>query len=208
MPDKNGRILKGERLSPSTEFKAGEHWRDEQPFWSRDWLYHEYVELKKSSGEIAAEFNVTNAAIVFWLRKHGIPRRTTSQARSVKHWGVSGVNNPMFGKIGELNHNWKGGITPERQALYGSFEWRLVTDTVLERDNHTCQRCAKVINLKKTRFHIHHIVPFAVVELRLELTNLVLLCHKCHAWVHSKKNVQREFIQTLSEWKEANTDGT
>lgn len=42
--------------------------------------------------------------------------------------------------------------------------------------------------------HIHHIVSFAVKGLRAEVTNLALLCVACHRYVHSKRNVDREYL--------------
>lgn len=185
-----GRIQKGERRSPATEFKKGEHWRKPQAFRDRSWLYQEYVEKKRSSGDIAQQFGVTEAAIFFWLRKHDIPRRTISEARAVKHWGLSGETNGMFGRTGKQNPHWLGGITPERQALYSSQEWAKAVKAVWKRDRHVCQRCGK----SDDKMHIHHIVTFAVVELRAEPSNLVLLCGKCHRWVHSRKNVNHEWI--------------
>jgi hypothetical protein len=39
-----------------------------------------------------------------------------------------------------------------------------------------------------------YIVSFAVVELRCDMDNLVLLCHSCHRFVHSKNNTAREYL--------------
>ena len=41
----------------------------------------------------------------------------------------------------------------------------------------------------------HHVASFAVVELRMEVSNLVLLCEPCHYWVHGADNTLREFIE-------------
>ena len=66
-------------------FAKGEHWREPKPFWNRDWLVFEYVEMKRSAAEIAADFDLWPQAINFWLKKHGIPTRSTSGTRAVKH---------------------------------------------------------------------------------------------------------------------------
>lgn len=102
----------------------------------------------------------------------------------------------MRGRKGALSTNWKGGITPERQAVYDSAEWKTAVKVVWKRDNATCQCCGKHHNTAKHRgtFDIHHIVSFEVVELRCEVSNLVLLCEACHYWVHSAANVKREFL--------------
>lgn len=71
-------------------FVKGTHWRPAAPHWSADWLREQYVGLMRSTGDIAAEALTTDAAILYWLRKHGIPRRTIAQARGAKHWGAAG----------------------------------------------------------------------------------------------------------------------
>jgi hypothetical protein len=188
-----GRFVKGVRSSLKTEFKKGQHWREHKPFWDRDWLYNEYIVKERSMGDIAADFNLTEPAIRFWARKHNIPTRTTSEARSIKYWGLPGEKNGMYGKRGEDTPNWRGGLTPARQALYSSIEWANVVKMVWKRDNSTCQRC-KAKKKHGVPYHIHHKKTFADESIRLEPSNLILVCRKCHIFIHSKKNVDREFI--------------
>ena len=184
------RFKKGERRSPATEFKLGQHWRKHQPFRELAYLKVQYVEANRSASDIAREHGVTPAAVLFWLRRHGIARRSMAAVRAVKHWGAAGASNPMYGRVGELNPNWKGGCTPERQAFYASDEWRVVSRQVKRRDCRTCQRCGA-----EKATHIHHVVSFSVAELRATLSNLILLCEPCHDWVHSRANVNKDFIQ-------------
>ncbi len=177
----------------SGQFKKGQHWRKPQPFWDREYLLAQYSTMEKSASEIAAEHGCKANNILYWLHKHNIPRRSIHEARQVKHWGLVGASNGMYGKTGAENPNWRGGITPERQALYSSEEWATVVVKVWKRDEATCQRCRE----HKTagmEFHIHHIKGFACVELRTYTPNLVLLCDKCHHFVHSKANTEKEFI--------------
>lgn len=195
MEKPDGRFKKGDRRSPATEFKPGTHWREPQKFREEDWLRQEYAVLGRSAGDIAKQFSVTDSAVIFWLRKHGIPRRSTAEARSLKHWGAVGSDNPMWNKRGELNPRWLGGVTPERQDFYTSMEWKSACSTVWSRDKETCQRC----DLKKSDspdmpFHIHHIVSFADKELRADPANLVLLCEACHHFVHSRGNLNGEYL--------------
>ena len=191
----DGRFKKGERRSPATEFKPGQHWRPPQLFRDADWLRAEYVERGRSTGDIAEQFGVTDAAIFFWLRKHDIPRRTVAEARALKHWGASGADNPMWNKRGELNPRWLGGVTPERQAFYTSQEWKDACSFVWKRDEATCRRCGLYRDDQPDMpFHIHHVVSFAVEELRADPANLVLLCETCHQFVHSRGNVDGAFL--------------
>lgn len=192
--DEKGRFVKGYRPSPETEFKPGQHWRSYQPFRDQAYLFREYVENQRSASDIGSEWGIKPESILFWLRKHEIPRRSVSEARKVKHWGVSGEANPMFGRNGSANPMWRGGCTPERQGFYASIEWQEAVKAVWARDKGKCQRCGRPSH-DRGSFHIHHIVSFAVKHLRAELTNLLLLCEPCHDWVHSKKNTAKEFIR-------------
>lgn len=174
-------------------FVKGEHWRPYQIFRDKNWLTSEYVDKKRSAAEIAADFGISAAAILFWLRKHNIPRRDVSEARSVKHWGSSGEKNGMYGKFREASGNWRGGCSPERQTFYSSSEWARASIFVWRRDKATCQR--HNVKNHSSALHIHHIIPFEIKEFRSDVNNLVLLCAKCHRFVHSKYNTEHEFLK-------------
>lgn len=93
----------------------------------------------------------------------------------------------------EKNPNWKGGITDERHSFCSSEEWAKVIPIIWARYKKTCQKCNKKYK-QGDQFHIHHIVGFINKKLRTEPNNLVLLCRKCHYWVHSKNNKNKEFL--------------
>jgi len=175
MPDEKGRFVKGE------------HWREHKPYWDKVWLERAYLDDGRSAADIAKQFGVKENNILYFLHKHDIPTRTMSQIRAEKHWGAIGPDNPMFGRMGEYNPNWRGGCTAERQAVYSSREWAGAVQAVWFRDLARCQRCGA------DGQHVHHIVSFAVAELRTEVGNLVLLCKRCHHWVHSRENKDGEF---------------
>jgi hypothetical protein len=166
-----------------------------RPHQDAAWLRREYVDRQRSAAEIAAEIGVTPENIIFYLRRFGIPRRNTSETRAVKRWGMSGESNPMYGKRGTEVPSWKGGRTPERQAFYSSLEWKAAVREVEQRDGDQCRRCGAQHQPDKRRFHIHHIAPFSVKELRAEVSNLVTLCNPCHGWVHSKHNTEGLFVR-------------
>jgi hypothetical protein len=186
LPASDGRIQPGEHRSPSTEFQPGTHWRPRKQHWDAAWLQEQYTDRQRSASDIAAECYVTENAILYWLGKHGIPRRNVSQARAAKHWGSTGSANGMYGATGPMNPHWKGGATPERQALYASAEWKAAARVVRKRDANACQKCGAVAG-RRTPLHIHHITPFhAAPGLRTEVDNLVLVCKKCHSDLHRK----------------------
>ena len=199
MRNKKGQFVKGERASRATEFKKGEHWRSPQPYWDKKWLVQEYVKNQRSAADIALQFDCKENNILHFLKKHGICTRSMTDIRQVKHWGLSGEDNGMYGKYGEDSSNWKGGVTPERQAIYVSQEWKKAVSVVWRRDNATCQRCGITREDPAVVHHVHHIVSFAdSAELRIDSDNLVLLCHDCHSWVHSNVNTGQLFRKEVN----------
>lgn len=114
-----------------------------------------------------------------------------------KPYLVNGVHY-LKGKKGKETPNWKGGITPERQKVYGTLQWKSAIKLVWKRDAGICQRCkrkATTEDKRNKKFDVHHIVSFENIQLRTEVSNLVLLCEECHYFVHSRKNEKGEFVK-------------
>lgn len=182
--------------APDGRFLKGTHWRSAAPHWNAEWLRQQYEGLHRSTGEIAAEVGTTDAAILYWLRKHGISRRSSAQARAVKHWGPVGAANPMFGKTGALNPRYVDGSSPERQRMYVRGEGRAFLRAVRERDGWKCKRCGATGMGPRGGLHVHHIRPWAGnPALRFSMSNAVTLCRPCHEWIHSRENAAREFLR-------------
>jgi len=166
-------LIRGDARTNRGQFQKGQHWRPRRPWYDRAWLIEAYA--RQSTGDIAKAHGVTDAAILFWLKKHQIPARDISTARALKHWGADGSKNPMYGKRGALNPHWKGGHTPARQAMYASAEWRATARAVKRRDP-VCRRCGSA-----GRLEIHHITSFADAPLlATALGNVIRLCQPCH----------------------------
>jgi hypothetical protein len=128
------------------------------------------------------------------LAKHGIKTRSVSEARAKKHWGLSGPRNPMYGRRGKDCPTYIDGSSPERQRLYGQVIGREFLCFILARDSYRCLRCGAGKTGKRS-LHVHHVKPWAGnPELRFDPSNVVTLCRKCHHWVHSKRNLGREFL--------------
>lgn len=190
-----GQFVKGVRSSMGTEFKKGQHWRKRKPFWDYEWLFTEYIVKHRSSEDIGNQFGVGATAILFWLKKHKIAARNTSEVRAIKHWGECGEKNPMYGKRGILNPRWEGGFTPARQNIYAKSEWRQLARAVYARDR-KCKMCGS-----KEKLEVHHIEPFSQCPLLvMDIGNVILLCHKCHNRLRGKeKRWRKKLIKLIQE---------
>lgn len=194
---------------------------------SREWLETKYVTEGLDCVQIAMLVSRDSKSVWNWLKDFGIPTRPRGHDTSrLPHGHKPGafkhtqeakdkmraqaiadgrvpydptVGSYMKGRKGAASTNWKGGVTPERQALYSSPEWAEAVKAVWARANASCERCGVHHNTTEKRgtFHVHHIVSFAVKELRAETSNLALLCNICHRFVHSRANVLREFIREI-----------
>lgn len=168
--------------------------RERKPYWDKTWLRREYVTLKRSALDIASECGGTEGNVLYFLAKHGIPRRSMSEIRSFKKWGVSGAANPMHGRCGDKNPRWIDGSSPERQRMYARSFWKELVRVIYARDGFKCVRCSAPHGNGR-KLHAHHIKPWAGnPDSRFDLRNIVTLCEKCHRWVHSTENVNDELL--------------
>lgn len=79
--------------------------------------------------------------------------------------------------VGSKNPIWKGGITPFRNAIHKSSEYKIWRNAVFLRDNWTCVFCGQ----RGVRLEADHIKPFALFpELRFAIDNGRTLCKPCH----------------------------
>ena len=171
--------------------------RDPKSVWN--WLKDFGIPTRPRGGATAPKSFISGQPNAF--KGHHHTPETKAKLRSISLADGRVPYNPavgsyMKGRKGKDTTNWKGGITPERQALYSSLEWGEAVKAVWKRDNGYCQRCGKRHNEPGVRgtFHIHHIMSFAARELRANPDNLILLCKSCHRFVHSKKNVNKEWL--------------
>ncbi len=112
-------------------------------------------------------------------------------------------------RFGKNNPNWKDGITSfyeEMRNFIRSIGW---AKKVFERDYWTCQRCK---NRSRGNIQAHHVILLSEIigyfnittieearccELLYDISNGITLCDDCHVWVHSGKNINREFLRFL-----------
>ena len=99
-------------------------------------------------------------------------------------------------RIGELNGNWKGGITSENTKIYCSKEYKEWRTSVFERDNYTCVMC----NERGYKLQAHHIKRFALYRyLIYNKNNGVTLCENCH---YSIKKHEEDYESMFNEYLE------
>ena len=72
--------------------------------------------------------------------------------------------------------------------------YSLFTEAILKRDKHTCQNCKKQFKPGQDRtgkLYIHHKIPREQAPDRIiDHTNVILLCPKCHGYIHKLINKQ------------------
>lgn len=175
---------------------AAELGRDPKTIWA--WLRH-YDIPTRPRGVATPSWQERGEANPFAGRHHSdatkqLLREARKASPSLPH--LKGEAHWLAGKPKSEHPNWKGGITPDRQAFYASGEWREACRAVWKRADARCERCSADHREAGRRgtFHVHHIVSFAVTELRAEVENLALLCGDCHRFVHSRANMGREFL--------------
>ena len=83
---------------------------------------------------------------------------------------------------GSNNGNWLGGVKKGRSA-YGYLFTEELKEKIKQRDNHTCQLC----NKSNTFLNVHHI---DYNKLNNKESNLITLCHSCHAKTNIKNREQ------------------
>ncbi len=105
----------------------------------------------------------------------------TSWREGKKFPELSGIN----------HHNWKGGISPLRNKIMGTFEYRQWRSDIFTRDKFTCQKC----NQEGGDLEAHHVISFNSLIRKHEITmvkqaltcaelwninNGLTLCVDCH----------------------------
>lgn len=100
---------------------------------------------------------------------------SSRQAREKNSESKIGSKNPMYGKVGKLHHNWRGGKTKD---FWKSVEYQRWRKDIMRRDSFTCQICG---DNSGGNLEVHHIKPRILFpELSLKRDNGITLCKDCH----------------------------
>lgn len=116
---------------------------------------------------------------------------------------VSGSNNPMAGRFGILNPAYNHGLSDEnrvrRRLDKRLTKWSYI---VKEEANFKCDTCGKPSD---GDLESHHLYNYADnLELALDISNGVCLCHSCHSLFHKnygkKFNTKEQYIQFKEDY--------
>lgn len=171
--------------------------RDPKTVWT--WLRHYGIPTRPRGAATSGSAFVKGAPNPFQGRQHTQATKDLIRNARIKDGHVPYLRNGQhwLKTVPREDHpSWQGGITPERQEFYATREWQDVSRQVWARSGGRCESCdISQSDHRDNPFHIHHIVGFRVRRLRAALSNLVLFCPGCHRWVHSRKNVNREYLR-------------
>ena len=178
---------------------------------TKDFLLKHYVELGKSSPEIAAEFPVSETLVKKYLVRFDIPRRPctdkahevlrtkghykrdnsyigkmnkTLEHREKNSESKRGKKNSMYGRRGKLSPRYIHGKASEAKLEWGRSEWKEWRRKVFERDNFVCRICGK----KGGTLNAHHIKKRSLFpELKYNVDNGITLCKSYHQSICGKE---------------------
>jgi hypothetical protein len=112
---------------------------------------------------------------------------------------VTGINNPMYGRTGELNPAWKGGLSYEP---YGP-EWNeCLREFIRDIFNRKCHLCDMSEPDNINKLDVHHI-NYIKTDMREQ--NLMALCHGCH--LKTSVNRYHYYHMLVNYWTANYLDG-
>lgn len=157
---------------------------------TKELLYDLYRVQNKTTLEIGEMFGLSDGAILYWLRKYGIPAFTSSEITRRYLYEKGGLEkarltqSTMEKRIkssciqrGIKIEDFDGFVTTEQHMERNNTYYKEWRTKVFERDNYTCQCCGK----HGGNLNAHHLYNFAQYpELKYDVDNGVTICPKCH----------------------------
>jgi 5-methylcytosine-specific restriction endonuclease McrA len=155
-----------------------------------DEILKKYVNEKRTTEEIGAEYGVSGNTIASLLKKNGVELPSRSELLKTYYREKGGLEKAVAIARREENrirvscrtrgiqpHEFNGFAKTKQQILRGSCDYEYWRNSVFERDNYTCVACGKTGG----DLNAHHILNFSTHEdLRFDIDNGVTLCVKCH----------------------------
>ena len=100
----------------------------------------------------------------------------------------------LLSDLYRLAHPNLPAVSTDNDGFYWSYAWRKLSKEILERDHHECQACRDQgkVTLRDGKLIVHHIKPIEFYpDLRLDPTNLITVCLRCHNYIHHGKQARR-----------------
>jgi thymidylate synthase ThyX len=149
---------------------------------NKDWLFHQYNTLNKTSVDIETEFGFNKSTIKKWVDKHDLPKKPASywnKGREPWNKGMSEHDDTrILAQATALRElHWQGGnptVLPVKQERIK----KVSKSTYQHLVKSNCEICGTTESLL-----VHHIDENRENN---SLDNLITLCTKCHQQVHSK----------------------
>lgn len=134
-----------------------------------------------------------------WNKGTAKPKVKVTKEQWIKNLSLSHI-----GKMkGELNHRWKGGITPIHNKIRASVEYKLWVNAVYSKDNFTCQKTG----IRGGKLVAHHILNFSSSpELRFAIDNGVTLSKEAHEEFHKIYGKRNNTRSQLEEFLNKNNE--
>lgn len=189
-----------------------------------EWLYHQYIELDKSSVDIATDIHICTVTVLSWLKKFNIEKSKSCIAK--KRWKapfyrenkilhspkLTGSRNGMYGKHTtekqkksvskklDKNPNWRGGKSFEPYCYKFNNKFK---EYIRDKFNRRCFICGVSEKCNEKELNVHHIDYNKTSICNGKSWSFVPLCNKCHG----KTNFNRWYWFNLlvSYWINDNT---
>lgn len=135
------------------------------------------------------------------MKEKLLGRTTWSKGLKFTKEHIDNLRLSHIGKMkGELNPQWKGGVTPLHNKVRASVEYKLWNNAVFARDGYTCQKTG----IRGGKLVAHHILNFSShPELRFAIDNGITLSRESHEEFHKiygkKNNTRSQLEEFLSK---------
>jgi len=131
-------------------------------------------------------------------------RQKMSENRKGKKHSNKTKEKLSLAKLGILNPQWKGGITPQSEIIRKSNKYKKWRNAVLKKNNYICQITGKT----GTNLEAHHIINFSSYkEKRFHINNGITIHKKIHKLFHKKYGYFNNTKEQLNKFKEGYKNG-
>lgn len=185
-----------------------------EPYRDEEWLREKYIAEELSTREIGDLCDRSKETIRRWLDRHGIPKRSKSEAARIRALRYPHTTEAGAQAIRDVN-SWDGWTTAEREAfrrrlsaertgeknpMYGVTgdrhpRWNPDADYPSVYHTPEWRRTRRAVyrrdswtcrecGAKDRRLHAHHVTPLSEGGAKFDMDNLTTVCEECHYELH------------------------